>query len=88
MQQDHSIVASLQGVVDQGMTDEAKEHARGALIALQGVAEHDDVAPNHIMLSYNWGDQPTIVRVNESLKRRKYITWLVGIQTCSKFLEI
>ena len=92
LQQDHSIVASLEGVVDQGMTEEAKEHARGALIALRGVAEHDgaspNMEPNHIMLSYNWGDQPVIVRVNESLKRRKYMTWLVGKRTCSKFLEI
>lgn len=85
MLQDHSIVASLEGVADQGMTDEAKEHARCALIALRGVAEHEDVAPNHIMLSYNWGDQPVIVRVNASLKRRKYITWLVGKRTCSNF---
>lgn len=81
MLQNQSIVASLVGVADQGMTAEAKEHARGALIALRGVAEHEDVTANHIMLSYNWQDQPTIVRVNASLKRRKYNTWLVRKRT-------
>ena len=59
------------------MTEEAKEHARGALIALQGIAKQDgEIVPNHIMLSYNWSDQETIMRVNNSLKRRKYITWI------------
>ena len=45
-------------------------------MALRGIDEHDDVTANHIMLSYNWGDQPTVTRINESLQRRKYITWL------------
>ena len=58
------------------MTQEAQAHARGALIALHGVAEHDEVIANHIMLSYEWSDQPTVLRINESLKRRKYVTWL------------
>ena len=29
----------------------------------------------HIMLSYQWDSQPTVIRINESLKRRGYITW-------------
>ena len=28
------------------------------------------------MLSYEWAVQPTIIRINESLKRRGYVTWL------------
>jgi hypothetical protein len=61
---DEAAVAALETVVKQGMTDEAKEHARGALMALRGIDEDDDVAvPTHIMLSYllrptfvqNWG---------------------------------
>ena len=71
-----SVVPALEAVVELGMTEEAKEHARGALLALRGVAEHEAVVPNHVMLSYCWEDQSTIVRINESLKRRRYSTWL------------
>jgi hypothetical protein len=74
---DPSVTTSLEEVAKHGMTEEAKERARGALIALQGIAKHDDaIVPNHIMLSYNWSDQDTIMRVNTSLKRRMYVTWV------------
>ena len=73
---DEAAMAALEAVVELGMTEEAKQHARGALIALRGVAEHEEVVPNHVMLSYCWEDQSTIVRINESLKRRRYSTWL------------
>ena len=73
---DEAAMAALEAVVELGMTEEAKEHARGALLALRGVAEHEAVVPNHVMLSYCWEDQSTIVRINESLKRRRYSTWL------------
>ena len=73
---DEAAMAALEAVVELGMTEEAKEHARGALIALRGVAEHEAVVPNHVMLSYSWEDQSTVVRINESLKRRRYSTWL------------
>ena len=50
---DEAAAVALEAVVEHGMTEEAKEHARGALIALRGVVEADEVsAPNHIMLSY------------------------------------
>eukprot|EP01043_Picozoa_sp_COSAG02_P023040 COSAG02_NODE_1218_length_13814_cov_250.988844_7_plen_559_part_00 len=74
---DPAVTTALDAVAKQGMTEQAKEHARGALIALQGIAKQDgEIVPNHIMLSYNWSDQETIMRVNNSLKRRKYITWI------------
>lgn len=74
---DPAVTAALETVAKQGMTEGAKEHARGALIALQGIAKQDDaIVPQHIMLSYNWSDQETIMRVNKSLNRRKYITWI------------
>ena len=86
---DDAIVPALEAVVERGMTDEAKEFARNALISLRGFADpsHDPsselarnksakVVPEHIMLSYEWSSQPTIVRTNSSLKRRGYITWL------------
>eukprot|EP01045_Picozoa_sp_COSAG04_P021380 COSAG04_NODE_2294_length_4375_cov_2.525257_3_plen_220_part_00 len=73
-----AVMAALEAVTERGMTEEAKEHARGALIALRGVDvdDRDAVVPNHVMLSYSWDDQKTIVRINVSLKRRKYSTWV------------
>jgi hypothetical protein len=34
-----------------------------------------DASP-HIMLSYQWGTQPMMVRINKSLKARGYLTWI------------
>ena len=75
---DEAAINALEAVVECGMTAEAKEHAQGALIALRGVAKHGDIATvaKHIMLSYCWRHQNTIVRINESLKRRLYTTWM------------
>ena len=82
-----SVVPALEAVVELGMTEEAKEHARGALIALLGVTEkHEVVVAKHVMLSYSWEDQSTIVRINESLKRRRYSTWLDV--RCRCFLDL
>ena len=47
------------------------------------VDDRDAVVPNHVMLSYSWDDQKTIVRMNESLKRRKYNTWMDVRRGCS-----
>ena len=39
-------------------------------------AEHDVVVAQHVMLSYEWSSQSVIVRINDSLKWRGYVTWL------------
>ena len=48
------------------------------LMALRGFADvSDDVkVAEHIMLSYEWDVQATIVRINASLARHGYVTWL------------
>ena len=75
---DGSVVASLEAVVERGLSDEAQEFARTALMALRGFADvSDDVkVAEHIMLSYEWDVQATIVRINASLVRHGYVTWL------------
>ena len=73
---DEAAVAALEELVERGMTDETKEFARNALIGLRGFAEHEAVAAEHVMLSYEWSSQSIIVRINESLNRRGYVTWL------------
>ena len=30
----------------------------------------------HVMLSYNWGFQGTVKRINSSLRKRGYETWI------------
>ena len=47
-----------------------------ALIGLRGFAEHEVVVANHVMLSYEWEMQPTILRINGSLQRRGYAVWV------------
>ena len=67
---------ALEAVVEQGMSEEAKEFARNALIGLRGFAEKEGVVAEHVMLSYEWRSQSVIVRINDSLNRRGYVTWL------------
>jgi len=73
---DESVTAALEAVVEQGLSQEAQEFARGALIGLRGFAEHEVVVANHVMLSYEWEMQPTILRINDSLQRRGYAVWV------------
>ena len=73
---DESVTAALEAVVERGLSQEAQEFARGALIGLRGFAEHEVVVANHVMLSYEWEMQPTILRINDSLQRRGYAVWV------------
>ena len=73
---DNSVTAALEAVVEHGLSQEAKEFARAALIGLRGFAEHELVVANHVMLSYEWEMQPTILRINDSLQRRGYAVWV------------
>ena len=70
----------LEMLADVGLTNEAKDFARGALVALRDAdqphALGGNVMDEHIMLSYQWDVQPTIVRLNGSLQQRGYKTWL------------
>ena len=43
---------------------------------IQTLLEDEAVAAEHVMLSYEWSSQSVIVRINESLNRRGYVTWL------------
>eukprot|EP01047_Picozoa_sp_COSAG01_P013145 COSAG01_NODE_610_length_14860_cov_222.563647_4_plen_1950_part_00 len=81
-------VASAEG----GMTEKAQQYAAGALFELDEVtrqkakdaavaaktaAQTDDGdATEHIMLSYNWGHQDVIKRINTALKSRGYVVWI------------
>ena len=66
-----------------GLSEEAREFARGVLLGLQGSGSGSssgsgsgsEVACRHIMLSYQWDVQQTIARLNNSLKARGYSTW-------------
>ena len=74
------VCKALQAVAEYGLSSEAKESARGTLMAMRG-GENKPVRPiggGHVMLSYQWSSQKTIIRINKSLQRRGYATWLDG----------
>jgi hypothetical protein len=51
-------ITALEAVAERGMTEEAKQHARGALQALRGFDEPcSKLVPKHIMLSYQVSTQ-------------------------------
>jgi hypothetical protein len=77
-------IAALEVVAENGMSEDAREFARGTLVALSNSTDDkamdrslrtDSGLSGHVMLSYNWGQQPTIQRVNQSLTNRGYQTW-------------
>ena len=70
---------ALHKVVESGWSEEARQLASNALLALEysgrvGGEGHDD--EGHVMLSYNWGHQATVKRINISLRKRGYATWI------------
>ena len=76
--QNPNVVAALETVAAQGLMDESRELAAGALIALKGPQSSGRVVAGqkHVMLSYQWAAQPTVKRINEGLQRRGYATWI------------
>ena len=79
MQQTPVVLDALRTLVEGAWTEEARQSAEGALMILdpdRGTGGNHPEFSSHVMLSYNWDHQDTIVRVNESLKRRMYTTWL------------
>jgi hypothetical protein len=86
---DPSVVKSLEQLVGQAMTDEAKDFAHAALVAL-GVAKAAatpqqslgtdggamPLSAPYVMASYNWDHQQVILRVVGSLQARGYLVWI------------
>ena len=71
---------ALQEVVDKCWTDEAKEHAAGALMALSDHPPDAEraVAPGgqrHVMTSYQWDAQEIVQRIVNELQGRGYTLW-------------
>jgi hypothetical protein len=74
--QDPSVLPVLQAVAEAGLSEEAREFAQAALLALSDrKLEMVVEGQKHIMLSYQWDAQGTIQRINESLIGRGFITW-------------
>ena len=68
--------AALQAVAEAGLSEEAREFAQAALLALSDKKlEMVIEGQKHIMLSYQWDAQGTIQRINESLISRGFVTW-------------
>jgi hypothetical protein len=85
--QHEAVLAGLQWVIEEhsGTSPELKESARGAMMALNGVEQHDmHIVAEHVMLSYSWADQQMVSRINKSLQRRQYTTWMDGAYTVHK----
>jgi hypothetical protein len=75
--QDPTVLPALQAVVEAGLSDVARELAGAALLALSDkkLEMVMEGCQKHVMLSYQWSYQPTVKRINESLKARGYVTW-------------
>ena len=67
------VLQELRPQLDEVVRQKAKEAAAAAKAA----AQSDDVeAAEHVMLSYNWGHQDVIKRINTALKARGYSVWI------------
>ena len=86
--QDAQVMEALHAVAERGMCEEARESARGALLALsdeQPDRPDEGADRQHVMLSYQWNAQAMIVRINESLQRRMYRTW-IDLEKCARLM--
>ena len=59
----------------------ARQKAKDAAVAAKAAAAAASTGANgeaaeHVMLSYNWGHQDTIKRINTALKARGYSVWI------------
>jgi hypothetical protein len=79
LQKDESVLDALRTLIDHGMTDEAKQYAKGALMALLPPEEPHPVRPDqvqgHVMVSYQWDVQAIIARIVVELQSRGYDVW-------------
>jgi hypothetical protein len=77
LRQDPSVIPALEAVVEIGLSAQARDFAQAALLALsdkelQALSDGEQL---HVMLSYQWDGQATVMRINESLIARGYVTW-------------
>ena len=77
LRQDPSVLPALEAIVECGLSAESRKFAEDALLALSDkklemVADGEQL---HVMLSYQWDAQSTVMRINESLLNRGYVTW-------------
>ena len=84
LQRAPTVGEALRQVASEGWTELARRHAESALAALTGVVPHESAQQQatakqqlqpqeqHLMLSYNWGHQIVIKRINLALQGR---TW-------------
>ena len=76
LRQEPSVIPALEAVAEAGLSAEARQYAQAALLALSDKELHADVdGQKHVMLSYQWNNQATVQRINESLIGRGYVTW-------------
>ena len=74
------VLQTLRTLQAEAWTDAARRSAEAALMTLDPPAVtapvHRKAKGGHVMLSYNWGHQDVIKRLNASLKARGYTTWI------------
>ena len=64
------------------LDEEARQKAKAATAAAKAAiveasgANSDSAEIEHVMISYNWGHQDVIKRLNTALKARDYIVWI------------
>jgi hypothetical protein len=77
LQQDATVLPALQAVAEAGLSAQAGEFAQAALRALSDkkLEMVSAESQKHVMLSYQWDKQATVMRINESLIARGYVTW-------------
>ena len=74
--QDPSMLPALEAVAEAGLSEQSRDFAQAALLALSDKKLEMAVeGQKHIMLSYQWDAQGTIQRINESLISRGFVTW-------------
>ena len=62
--------------LDEVARQKAKQAAVAAHAAIAGAAGETGEVTEHVMLSYNWGQQDAIKRINGGLKARGYTVWI------------
>ena len=78
LKENEAVIQALSILKDKAWSEEARICAEGALIALMPPEPEPlpDGEEEHVMLSYQWDAQATVKRINDSLIKRGYTTWL------------
>ena len=77
LRQDPLVIPALEAVAESGLSAEARKFAEDALLALSDKKLEMAAAGEqlHVMLSYQRDAQSTVMRINESLLNRGFVTW-------------